>query len=324
MGEFLKKQWAVCIVALVFIAMILYVAQDTNKQKLPSKKVGNQDVVFSISDQNITADALYENMFSKDSTGIAAICQQIQKAVIEQSVETTDDIRSEAQIQADYTISQYKNQYGDDYVEYLDRQLKGMGYESADDLTNYFIFYLKSQDFLKNYINENLDKYASSYIEEKNPCIVSHILIKMDDPENPTDEDKARMKEVDDLLAKGTEFKDIAYEHSDDSSASNYGVLGYADKDTNFVTEFLNTMLDTKEGEISEWFMSQYGYHRIYINSRNVEDFKEYDEFYNALQKYTPTLSPEAIWNTAQELGITFTDEDLQSRVLNYMGLGEK
>lgn len=324
MGEFLKKQWAVCIVGVVFIAMILYVAVDTNKQKLPSKKVGNQDVVFSISDKNVTADDLYNTMFSASNGGIAAIYQQIEREVINQSVETTEDITAEAQIQADYVISQYKSQYGDSYTEYLNRELVAMGYDSADDLINYFITYYKSQDFLKNYINEHLDEYVSSYIEEKNPCIVSHILIKMEDPENPTEEEKAKMEEVDALLKSGKDFGEIAYEHSDDGSASNNGVLGFADSSTSFVASFLNTMLQTEEGKISEWFMSEYGYHRIYINSRNLEDFKEYDEFYSALQKYNPTLSSEAIWKTAQQLEISFADEETQSQILKYMGLDKE
>lgn len=324
MGEFLKKQWAVCVVGVVFIAMILYVVVDTNKQKLPSKTINNQDIVYSISDRNITADDLYDMMFASKSNGIAAIYQQIEREVINQSVATTEDLTAEAQIQADYIVSQYKSQYGDSYADYLSRELQAMGYDSADDLLNYFITYYKSQDFIKNYINEHLDDYAPAYVEERIPCIVSHILIKMDDPENPTDEDKARMKEVDDLLASGTDFGEIAYEHSDDGSASNNGVLGFADSNTSFVTAFLNTMLQTEEGEISDWFMSEYGYHRIYINSRNLEDFKEYDEFYSALQSYNSTLSAEAIWNTAQQLGITFADEEIESRVLKYMGLDKE
>ncbi len=324
MGEFLKKQWAVFVVGVVFVAMILYVVVDTNKQKLPSKTVGNQDVVFSIADTNITADDLYDTMFSSGKNGIGAIYQQLEKEVINQSVETTEDLTAEAQIQTDYVLSQYKSQYGDNYAEYLERELKAMGYETADDLLDYFIIYYKSQDFLKNYINEHLDEYASSYIEERTPCIVSHILIKMEDPENPTEEEKARMQEVDELLAKGTDFGEIAYEHSDDGSASNNGVLGFADDHTSFVTSFLNMMLQTEEGEISEWFMSEYGYHRIYINSRNLDDFKEYDEFYSALQNYDSKLSAKAIWNTAQQLGITFADEETQSQILAYMGLDKE
>lgn len=324
MSEFLKKQWAVCIVGVIFIAMILYVIVDTGMQKLPSKTVDGKDVVFSIDGENITADDLYDTMFNDTDYGIASVYQQIEKIIVEQTVETTEDITSEAKIQADYVLSSYKSNYGDNYLNYLETDLKALGYESADDLQNYFIYYFKRTEFLKNYVNDNLDEYFTAYSEEKNPCLVSHILVKMSDPSNPTDEEKAKMQEIDDLLNSGTSFGEVAFEHSDDSSASNNGLLGYADSDTSYVTEFKNVMLETEEGQISEWFMSEYGYHRIYINSRNVEDFKDYDEFYSALESYYPTLQISSVWKTAQELGITIEDETVRTRLLEYMGLNEE
>ena len=95
---------------------------------------------------------------------------------------------------------------------------------------------------------------------------ISYILVKFEDSANvtaePTDDEKARMKAVDDALASGT-FADAAIAHSeDDSSAPDGGNLGIIDKNASSLdAAFLEASLALKEGETSDWIRSEnFGY----------------------------------------------------------------
>lgn len=323
MLQALKKYWFVCLIGVFLISASIYFAYDQNKGKLPGKKSGGEDVVFSVGDQDITAGEFYDRLF--DQMGVAGVYQFMQRVVVDNSIETTEEMKTTAQSYADSITAQYKSTYGAEYKDMLLTALKGVGYNKLEELPDYFLQNEKIQQLIKNYINDHADDFIPAYVEAKKPRLVSHILIKMDDPTNPTEEETNRVNAVKEALAAGRDFGEVAKELSEDSgSAVQNGSIGYMDADTQLVSPFLETALAMNEGDVSEWIQTTYGWHIIKCDVSDTEKLKEYDEFYDALATYYPNLQPKVVWEKAQEMNLDFKgNEELESRLLSYMGLNE-
>ena len=321
MKKVLKEYWLLMLIGLLLIGGTVYFVIEDNSGKIAGKTENGNDVVFSIGEENVTADEFYEELYS--SYGAAGIYQYMLKAVAEASFETTAEMKSTAQLYAENVKANYMSSYGGEYETYLVSDLQSLGYSSVDDLDDYFVNYQKTLDFLIEAVTSEEFGTYDAYAAENLPRVVSHILIKMEDPENPTDEELARVDEVNQALANGEEFGAVAAAHSDDSSASSYGLLGYADASTSYVEEFLNAMLALEEGETSEWVKTEYGYHLIKCDSTSVDYFIENysEDMLNAVLSYDSSVQARAVWAKAEELGIEFTDEAVKADLMTYMGL---
>ena len=316
----LKKFWFVVLIGVLFLSAIVYFVYDDNKDKVGGKTENGQDVVYSINDDNITADEFYDEMFK--ATGISGIYQFLSKTVTDASVETTDEMIEGAKLNAESVIEQFKSQYGIDYEAALTQSLQGLGYDSIDDLQEYFVNLAKSQMFITDYINANVDTIYPAYEEASKPRTLSHILVTMVDSKNPTEEELAKVTAVEEALASGTEFGAVAYEFSDDTaSAVENGSLGLTDANTEFVPEFLAASLLLAEGEVSEWVKTEFGYHMIKCDAVGYEklstDYK--DQLLQGMLTFNPFIEPQAIWAKSQELGVTFANEQIESDLKEFM-----
>lgn len=323
MKDMFKKYGVVILVSIFFIGIITYFAIDQSKDVLPGKQVNGEDIVYTIDDKAITANEFYDKLY-KD-LGMQSVYQAFEKAVVNASVETTEDMKTVAKETAKGIISNFQSQYGATYEAELTKILKSLGYNDASDLETYLIQGAKKNELLKAYIIENKDTVYAPYEAEYKPRIASHILVKMADAANPTEEEKAKMAEIDAALAEGKSFAEVATTYSDDTaSAINGGSLGFMDSTTQFVPEFLAAALALNEGERSEWIKSDYGYHLIQIDSTNFDSFKDDDAFYNQFLTIYPKVQSQAIWTKAQALGVDFGGNDeLQAQLLQYMGINE-
>lgn len=322
----LKEHWFIATAVVLLIGALGFFVYEQNKDKLPGKKIDGQDVVVEINGDYIFADQLFDDI--DQSTKNSILYMYFERMVVTNGVKTTADIKSEAKLQAEQLITAYKDSYGSTWEEKLVTALKGVGYEKVSDLETYFINSIKAKDILINKIEENKTAYVQELVTNDKARMVSHILVAMSDPNNPTDEELAKIKAIEEALASGKSFGDVAKEFSDDTgSAANYGSLGYTDKSTKFVTEFLNAALALEEGQTSEWVKTDYGYHLIKVDAATVEtllaneDIK--NDIYNAIDVANPTLYYEAIWQLGQDLGVTFATPELETSLKTYMGLGE-
>ena len=147
----------------------------------------------------------------------------------------------------------------------------------------------------------------------------------MENPEEPTEEEEQKMDDIEKALADGTDFAEVAKTYSDDTSASQGGFLGYADADTNFVTEFKEAMLTQEEGVVGDWVTTEYGRHLILVNETDMdalladEDIRE--SIYTAIQNANPTYMSQVLWDKAQELGVTFADPSYETALKEYLGI---
>ena len=326
MLDFIKKQWFLSLIAALLVGTILYYVYDQNKDNLPAKSVGGKDVVFSVAGTDVTTDEVYQDLYKQ--YGKQVVYMFFERAVVHASAETTDVMKTKAEVDIAGVKQNFSDYYGaDKYESYLLDALKSMGYTSLEDLTDYFTYTYKLQDMLNAYVDEHLDTLYADFSVTNQPRVVSHVLIKMDDPNNPTADEKARFDAAKAALASGTSFEDLVAQYSDDTNTSaNKGSLGYMDASTQYEENFLNAALAlTQEGQLSDWTQTSYGFHLIRLDSMNIDSLKEHTEFYNAILTANPLIQPSVIWAKAKELNVDFLgDDQLKADIMDYMGVTEE
>ncbi|MFD3447263.1 peptidylprolyl isomerase PrsA [Microbacteriaceae bacterium 4G12] len=213
---------------------------------------------------NVTKDELYDAM--KQSAGKNTLRQLVVQKVFTKDYKVTDK-----EVNAEF--DKVKKQYGDQF----DSLLKQSG---MDEKT------------LKNQIRTNLaiKKAVAKDITDKElkdhykPEIkASHILVK----------DEETAKKVEDLLAKGQSFEELAKQYSTDTaSAEKGGDLGYFGPGK-MLPEFEKAAYELKKDQISQPVKSQYGYHII-----KVTDIKELKPFDQEKEKIKEQIVEEKIQDT--------------------------
>lgn len=323
MIEILKKQWFVVLIAIVLIGFSIFAVADTNKGKLPGKTMDGIDIVASVADANISADDLFNK--ADKTIGDQALYSQFERAVANAAIETTSDMKADAKTQANQVLAQFKQQYPNDYQIKLDSTLKGLGYS---DLDSYFLVQLKIKAMNEAYISEKLDELFTPIYETKNPRDVEHILIKMVDSKNPTAEELDKVKKVEDALASGKSFREVATEFSDDTgSKENGGNVGYTDTDSQWVAEFKTAALSLKKDEVSDWVKvtsSNYsGWHKIKVVETDKaaleKDENVKDGLYNAILTNNPDLAPKILMEKAETLKVEYANDDVKNKIQEYI-----
>ena len=304
--EYVKKYWFVALIALLFCVAIGYFAASESKSEFKGKQVNGADVVFEYNGQDITADSLYEESFENQAPALGL--NFLQMGVYANSMETTKEMEETAQGYYDNYIAYMKYYYGENYKETLLASLRTLGYDSIEGLKDYYITRLKIEKLEKDYLNAHVDDYWPAYEVKNHPCLISHILVKMADSNNPTEEELAKVKQVEDALAEGKDFAEVATQFSDDSSAANGGSLGLVTDSTSFVPSFRAAADKLQEGEVTQdWVVSEYGYHMIKCDARSYETLIENEDFFEAYLEDTGIESK------------VFVDE-LEKHSINYHG----
>ena len=324
MIEKLKENWFVVLVAVILIAAVGYYTYDTNKGKLPGKKVDGKDVVASIGDTDFFADDLYLELYgdesSSSSAGTQVLFSYFERAVVDAAVSVDDEMKTNI---ATAVTSVKQNYEGQEST--LLSQLQAAGYSSLDDLELYFTHSFKMQKLIGDAYAKDLDNLFTPIYEEKNSRVVSHILVTISDFNNITEEEQAKMDAIDQALADGEDFAEVAKEYSDDGSASDGGNLGYVDSDSSLVTEFKEAALAAEKGVVTDWVQTEYGYHKILVTETDKEALMENEDIrndiYAAIEKANPDLNAQIIWETGQELGVEFANENVENAIKSYLGI---
>lgn len=315
----LKKYWFVVVIGLVLIVGIGYFTKEQMNAVLSGKKVDGKDVIYEVAGSDYTADAYYDELF--ESKGTAEIYKLFERAVLD-SMETTEDIVEKSKEEAETVKTNVSAQNGAAGLEQLNKALVSLGYTGVDEMNKFYENSNKLDVILGDYLEANYDQYAKAFVEEKQPRVVSHILVKMDDSKNPTAEESAKMEKIDAALKEGKAFSDVAMEFSDDGTAQNGGLLGYMDKTSSLVPEFIEGATSIKKGETTGWVTSQYGRHRITVQQDSFEEIKYDKDFLKAISTNNPKIQYQAIWEKAEGLDIKFADENVKADLMAFMGLG--
>lgn len=152
---------------------------------------------------------------------------------------------------------------------------------------------------LKKYYDENPEEFA---IPEE--VQASHILIKMQDPDNEESNKEAlkKIEEINEKIKSGFAFDELAKENSECPSSAKGGDLGYFTKGR-MVPEFEDAAFNLKPGEVSGIVKTKFGYHIIKVTEKKETGKKEFSEVKEGIrEKLIVTQRKSAIGDYTNEL----------------------
>lgn len=329
--DILKKYWFIILVALgLLVYFVVYAVQSyKNKPTYVDAKndADGKSIVYTIDDKNLLADDFYEDLYN--NLGTYTAYSKWSKAVIDKAVKTTDEINNYATNYANY-IASYNDQ------DSIDTSLKQYGYAGGfNDLLQYCIDMVKADYLYSDFYAANFETYARKVIEEYKPKKVYHILVKVANVENTTDEngnsvkvanmtdeEKAKLDAVVEAL-KTQSYETVCANYSDeDSTKDKGGYLGIFDTQTTsgqLVKEFADKVTALEYGEVSEPTLSEYGYHIIKVVKPTDDELKEDRNFMSEISGYYTYSNIVALKEKADELGFEIKDEKLADLIKEYI-----
>ena len=174
---------------------------------------------------------------------------------------------------------------------------------------------------VSKYVAENITKtilvtaaelaqYYSSHTEEfQHPELVrtSHILISLSSSATP-EQQKAALARAQALLTRmkqGEDFGKLATENSMDSSASQGGDIGYAEKGE-LEPEYEAVAFSLPVGQVSDPVLTKYGYHLIKVTDKIKEGLSTLEE---AKEDLTSYLKSQKVQTELQKLVAGLSDK---------------
>lgn len=287
-----------------------------------AKLKNGEDIAISINGTNITANDLYKELRNK--YGVSTAIDMIDKEILNTIYKDNKDIEKQATNQIESLKAQYSNNWED--------TLKSAGYESENDLKEYFILNYQRNQAIEDQVKENInDDDINIYYKENTVGDISakHILIKVDtESENGLTDNEAKEKaeKIIKQLNDGADFDTLVKENSDDTgSKENNGDLGYFNKG-DMVEEFETAAYKLKINEYTkEPVKTTYGYH-IILKTGEKEKPKLKDVKENIIKTITDerlnedkTLQITALDDLRKSYGLKFKDAKLKKNYKNYI-----
>ena len=152
--EILKKFWFIILIVVVFVGFVVVYAIDSFKNRpieMTAKEVDGQYLIYSIGDQNYTADELYDEL--KEGYGTTSIYREFDRLVCDAAIKTTSEMENVAANQSAYLLQNYSE-------EELNSQLQSVGFSGVDELDEYYIYIQKSLELRTEYLKNHYDEYA--------------------------------------------------------------------------------------------------------------------------------------------------------------------
>ena len=320
--------------------LFLIILLATGCGKIPKLENGKDAVVSFNNDDKISVDDLYNNL--KDTYGLSSLVVMIDTYVLEK---TFDDYIDTAHEYAKSYINSVRENFEseEEFVSALNQRL---GIQSIEAYENQiYLSYMQThaaEEYAKLQIT---DKQIEDYYENEvvGDIEVSHILItpevtdEMSDDEKKEAENtaKAELKEIINTLKNTAKdeieetFKQLAKEHSDDSSTKeNGGSLGKINKNTlsSKYNDLVETAYDLEDGQFSTSIITtELGYHVILrTKSYEKESLKKAKESIIKVlsEQYMnddTAINIKALQHYRKELGMEIHDSELDKLYSNYV-----
>lgn len=323
MLEQIKKNWFVVVVALILLVASGFYINDQMKSVVRGKRVDGQQVVFSIAGDIFLVED-YQNELN-ELLGDSAMYQIFERELLN-SLEISEDEAVDAKLRAESTINYIKQSQGSKGLEALERDLKALGYEGIDSFVTYNENLTKYQNLVKAHFLNNYDRLFKQYVENDKPRLVKHILVSMEDVENPTEAELKKMETIEEALADGKKFEEIATNYSDDTeTAKNGGSIGVVDANSSLVPpQFLEAMLSLEASETSGWIDTQYGKHLIYVEETDFEKLLNDTTYFGELTEEYNKEVGQALWDITKNLDIEFHNSDVENKIKNLLGIDKE
>jgi peptidyl-prolyl cis-trans isomerase SurA len=129
-----------------------------------------------------------------------------------------------------------------------------------------------------------------------------HILLPIESGEEDKKHVINTLSTVRDSILRGGDFSDFALRYSEDPDVkSNLGHLGEFSLDNLQIPEFISVVKDLEEGEISEPFKSEYGYHILRLNKYLPSETLSLEKHYPLLENMALNEKRTQFWNDWME-----------------------
>lgn len=323
MGEFLRKYWFVCLIALAMVGILVYYVADLNKDNVSAKSVDGQDVVASTTLGDVTSQQIYDRYQSFNQT---LLYNLYRNAVVDQSIEADSTLKDQAKTMEKAIEANMDSDASGKTRFSITSELAGYGFEGENALHDYCITALKTRALTRQYIADYFDEMKD--VLTTNPRLVSITTIALDSTEM-SDADKEKQASIDEALSNGTTFAEIATAYSDDATtAANKGFFGYIDSTSSALpSEVVQAALALDKDGTSDWLTvtdSQSGAVTMYLVHVDETDMKTIFEYDNdevkeavlsAFMQADQSLEAKMVKENAAKLEITFNDTDVQKKV---------
>ena len=256
--------------------------------KYEPKLVDGKEVVVELDGKQFTAEEFYEEM--KEINGTGVLINLVNNYITEQ--ELTEEMEKDALEEAQAQYDSYYASAGNEWNSFLSYY----GYSSSDAFLKDLQDSYKQSAVLENYLKtdvikeEDINEYYENDIYGE--VTVRHILIKPDVDDDMTDTEKEEAKrkaleEAKDIIKKlgntdnvEEKFIELAKDESDDTTASEGGLIENFTNESGLVEEFWEASLKLENGKYTtEPVETEFGYHIIYKVSQKekpaLEDVKE-------------------------------------------------
>ena len=327
MSEFLRKYWFVCLLAVLFLGVLIYFIMDTTKDNVKTTKVDGEDVVVSTTIGDITSTALYDEN-TQNAGGL--LYSLYRNNVVDQTVSSTSEMEQEAKTIAKNLKNNLKaNPDSEDSIQTI-QQLASLGFYGDSAVEDYARIVGKMRVLDKEFVQENISKLAT-YVPE-GARLISILTIQVEDTENFSEEETKLKEDIQKALDDKTAFEDIVAQYSTDASTKdNGGFYGYIDATTTSLDqEVVEAAVALGNGEVSDWIsvLSTSGGYTLYrVKVMEVDPAKilENDNttvveaLTDAIINNANGLEVLAVKQAAQKLDITFGSDELKQEVEDYI-----
>ena len=322
--ELLKKYWFVLLVGIVLIVFVVAWAADNSKNTtqekentVQTKEVDGKYVLFEMDGNGYTADEFYDVIDMSASLDIAM--QDLFAFFANKEIKSTEEIKTLATSNAQYYILNTT-------PDQLEQMMRASGLKKYGNITNFFEELFKKEKLKAQFLKNHTEDIINPYIDGNTYKKISHILIKVADvtettddngntihTANPTEEESAKLQNVLDMLKTDT-FAKTAAKYSDDGSAVSGGKLGcYTDEEssTTFVSEFADAVASLGMNQQSEVITTQYGYHIIYIEEATTDDIAEDERIIDTLIADNSENYYKMLIEYSDKYNVEFVNDDL-------------
>lgn len=286
--------------------------------RIATLKDGTQPVA-EVKGEVITADTLYEDM--KAYYSIEQLLDRIDKMILDEMYEETDDMLESVENTAQNYYSQYETYYGLTKSQFL----KNNGWSSHDEFLDVLkLSYRRNQyynDYTESLITDDdiNDYYENDVYGDINS---EHILITVDS-DRTEDEAKELGDEILGKLKDGMSFEEVKEEYEDQVTYENLNYQGF---NSNIQDSYMNALRELEDDEwSSELVKTSYGYHIIHrIDQKekaSLDDVK--DEIVEKLvekeQSNDDNLYYKALASLREENNLVFSDTVLEDKYNDFV-----
>ncbi|WP_456271916.1 peptidylprolyl isomerase [Bacillus sp. AK031] len=259
---------------------------------------GNSEVVAETKAGDVTKEELYTSMKEKFTPQMEQALQElVLTKVLSDKYEVTEE-------EVDEKLNEAKDQLGPQFEMFLSQYNL-----NEESFREYLKLQLLQEKAATSDIEISEDELKEYYENWKPEIEVRHILV----------DDEKTAEEVQQKLADGGDFAELATEYSNDpGSAENGGSLGWVDYEgrQNFVPEFSAALDDLEKGKVSEPIKTQYGYHIIEVTDKkektSFDEMKDDLEKSLKMSKVTPEKIQQAMKQVIEDANLEIKDEDLE------------